>query len=68
MTDELRNKILAYNRSIKADRMERDELETRVNSLKIKIQDQKAKEKDLQDKVSDMKEALDLLGVVPKDN
>ena len=63
MTDELRNKILAYNRRIKADRMERDELETRVNSLKIKIQDQKAKEKDLQDKVSDMKEALDLLGV-----
>ena len=46
----------------------RSELETRVNSLKIKIQDQKAKEKDLQDKVSDMKEALDLLGVVPKDN
>ena len=68
MTDELRNKILAYNRRIKADRMERDELETQVNSLKIKIQDQKAKEKDLQDKVSDMKEALDLLGVVPKDN
>lgn len=54
MTDELRNKILAYNRRIKADRAERDEL--------------KAKEKDLQDKVSDMKEALDLLGVVPKDN
>lgn len=46
----------------------RSELETRVNSLKIKIHDQKAKEKDLQDKVSDMKEALDLLGVVPKDN
>ena len=68
MTDELRNKILAYNRRIKADRAERDELKTRVNSLKIKIQDQKAKEKDLQDKVSDMKEALDLLGVVPKDN
>ena len=68
MTDELRNKILAYNRRIKADRMERDELETQVNALKIKIQDQKAKEKDLQDKVSDMKEALDLLGVVPKDN
>ena len=44
----------------------RSELETRVNSLKI--QDQKAKEKDLQDKVSDMKEALDLLCVVPKDN
>ena len=68
MTNELRNKILAYNRRIKADRAERDELETQVNSLKIKIQDQKAKEKDLQDKVSDMKEALDLLGVVPKDN
>lgn len=68
MTDELRNKILAYNRKIKADRAERDDLETLVNSLKIKIQDQKAKEKDLQDKVSDMKEALDLLGVVPKDN
>ena len=68
MTDELREKILAYNRRIKADRAERDELETRVNFLKIKIQDQKAKEKDLQDKVSDMKEALDLLGVVPKDN
>ena len=55
-------------RGIKADRAERDELETRINSLKIKIQDQKTKEKDLQDKVSDMKEALDLLGVVPKDN
>ena len=68
MTNELRNKILAYNRKIKADRAERDELETRVNSLKSTIQDQKAKEKDLLDKVSDMKEALDLLGVVPKDN
>ena len=46
----------------------RSELETRVNTHKIKNQDPTAQEKDLQDKVSDMKEALDLLGVVPKDN
>ena len=30
MTDELRNKILAYNRRIKADRAERDELEAKL--------------------------------------
>lgn len=61
MTDELREKILAYNRRIKADRIERDELKASLNAELVK-------EKDLQDKVSDMKEALDLLGVVPKDN
>lgn len=61
MTDELRNKILAYNCRIKADRAERDELKASLNAELVK-------EKDLQDKVSDMKEALDLLGVVPKDN
>lgn len=54
MTDELRNKILAYNRRIKADRAERDELKSKLDRIR--------------EKVSDMKEALDLLGVVPKDN
>ena len=34
MTDELRNRILAYNRRIKADRMERDELK---ECLKAKL-------------------------------
>lgn len=34
MTDELREKILAYNRKIKADRMERDELKECLEAIK----------------------------------
>ena len=34
MTDELRNKILAYNRRIKADRMERDELQAKLDRVR----------------------------------
>ena len=34
MTDELRNKILAYNRRIKADRMERDELKAKIDRIR----------------------------------
>ena len=34
MTDELRNKILAYNRKIKADRMERDELQAKIDRIR----------------------------------
>ena len=34
MTDELRNKILAYNRRIKADRMERDELQAKLDRIR----------------------------------
>ena len=34
MTDELRNKILAYNRRIKADRMERDELKAKLDRIR----------------------------------
>lgn len=34
MTDELRNKILAYNRRIKADRVERDELQAKLDRIR----------------------------------
>lgn len=34
MTDELRNKILAYNRRIKADRAERDELKAKLDRIR----------------------------------
>ena len=34
MTDELRNKILAYNRRIKADRAERDELKVKLDRIR----------------------------------
>lgn len=33
MTDELRNKSLAYNRRIKADRAERDELKAKLDCI-----------------------------------
>ena len=38
MTDELRNKILAYNRRIKADRMERDELQTKLDRIREAVE------------------------------
>ena len=34
MTDELRNRILAYNRKIKADRAERDELKAKLDHIR----------------------------------
>ena len=34
MTDELREKILAYNRRIKADRAERDELQAKLDRIR----------------------------------
>ena len=34
MTDELRNRILAYNRKIKADRAERDELQAKLDRIR----------------------------------
>lgn len=34
MTNELRNKILAYNRRIKADRAERDELRAKLDRIR----------------------------------
>ena len=34
MTDELREKILAYNRKIKADRAERDELKAKLDRIR----------------------------------
>ena len=34
MTDELREKILAYNRRIKADRAERDELKAKLDRIR----------------------------------
>ena len=34
MTNELREKILAYNRKIKADRMERDELQAKLDRIR----------------------------------
>ena len=34
MTDELRDKILAYNRRIKADRAERDELKVKLDRIR----------------------------------
>ena len=38
MTDELRNKILAYNRRIKADRMERDELQAKLDRIREAVE------------------------------
>lgn len=37
MTDELRNKILAYNRKIKADRAERDELKAKLDRIRAAV-------------------------------
>ena len=34
MTDKLRNKIFAYNRRIKADRAERDELKAKLDRIR----------------------------------
>ena len=34
MTNELREKILAYNRRIKADRAERDELQAKLDRIR----------------------------------
>ena len=39
MTDELRNRILAYNRRIKADRMERDELKAKLDRIREAVED-----------------------------
>ena len=38
MTDELRNKILAYNRKIKADRAERDELQAKLDRIREAVE------------------------------
>ena len=38
MTDELREKILAYTRRIKADRMERDELKAKLDSIREAVE------------------------------
>ena len=38
MTDELRNRILAYNRRIKADRMERDELKAKLDRIRKAVE------------------------------
>ena len=38
MTDELRNKILAYNRRIKADRAERDELRAKLDRIREAVE------------------------------
>lgn len=37
MTDELRNKILAYNRRIKTDRAERDELQAKLDRIRAAV-------------------------------
>jgi hypothetical protein len=37
MTNELRNRILAYNRRIKADRMERDELKAKLDRIRAAV-------------------------------
>lgn len=37
MTDELREKILAYNRRIKADRAERDELKAKLDRIRAAV-------------------------------
>lgn len=34
MTDGLRDKILAYNRKVKADRAERDELKAKIDRIR----------------------------------
>ena len=38
MTNELRNRILAYNRKIKADRMERDELKAKLDRIREAVE------------------------------
>ena len=38
MTDKLRNKILAYNRKIKADRAERDELKAKLDRIRDAVE------------------------------
>ena len=38
MTDELRNRILAYNRKIKADRAERDELRAKLDRIREAVE------------------------------
>ena len=38
MTDELRDKILAYNRKIKADRAERDELRAKLDRIREAVE------------------------------
>ena len=38
MTDELRNRILAYNRKIKADRAERDELKAKLDRIREAVE------------------------------
>ena len=37
MANELRNRILAYNRRIKADRMERDELKAKLDRIRAAV-------------------------------
>ena len=37
MTDELRNRILAYNRRIKADSAERDELKAKLDRIRAAV-------------------------------
>ena len=38
MTDKLRNRILAYNRKIKADRAERDELQAKLDRIREAVE------------------------------
>lgn len=38
MTDELRDKILAYNRKVKADRAERDELKAKLDRIRKAVE------------------------------
>ena len=38
MTNELRNRILAYNRRIKADRAERDELRAKLDRIREAVE------------------------------
>lgn len=38
MTDELHNRILAYNRKIKADRAERDELKAKLDRIREAVE------------------------------
>lgn len=39
MTNELREKILAYNRKVKADRAERDELKAKLDRIREAVDD-----------------------------
>lgn len=38
MTDELRDKILAYNRKVKAERAERDELNAKLDRIREAVE------------------------------